>query len=167
MRILHPALAVLVLCSTTTLAEPATDATIKELLTIAKAQKLLDDINKQVESQMNAAALKQLDGRAPTPHQQQVISKMTLRMAALLKEELAWEKMEPMYARLYKQSFTEEELAGMLAFYKTPPGQAVLNKLPVLMQTLMQDIQGMIARMTPRMGEIQRDFIAEIGTPQK
>lgn len=167
MRILHAALAVFVLCSTTTLAEPATDATIKELLTISKAQKLVDDINKQMESQMNATVLKQLGGRLPTPSQQQVIAKMTQRMAALLKEELAWEKMEPMYTRLYKQSFTEEELAGMLAFYKTPAGQAILHKLPMLMQTLMQDIQDMIVGMTPRIGEIQRDFIAEIGALQK
>jgi hypothetical protein len=92
---------------------------------------------------------------------------MKNNMVALLQGDLAWEKLEPMYLRLYTESFTEEEVGGMLAFYKTPAGQAVINKMPVLMQKTMLEVQKMSSGLAPRMQEIQKDFAAEMKSAEK
>jgi hypothetical protein len=83
-------------------------------------------------------------------------------MVTIMQGEIAWEKLEPMYLRLYKDSFSEEEIAGMLAFYKTPAGQAVIYKMPVLMQQTMLEVQKMTSGMTPKMEKVQEQFAAEM-----
>ena len=84
------------------------------------------------------------------------------RMVALVQGEFAWEKLEPMYLRIYKESFTEEEVAGMLSFYKTPAGQAVIYKMPALMQKSMLEVQKMMFGFAPQIQKIQQDFVAEM-----
>jgi len=83
------------------------------------------------------------------------------KMKTLVLSRLAWNKLEPMYVSIYKESFTEEEVAGIVAFYKTPAGQAVINKLPTLLQKTMAEVQKIIADLTPQLQQIQQDSIAE------
>lgn len=40
-------------------------------------------------------------------------------------------------AEVYAKVFTVQELRDTLAFYRTPSGQAALNKMPIVMQQLM------------------------------
>jgi hypothetical protein len=49
-------------------------------------------------------------------------------------EQLAWDVLEPEYTQLYLDVFTEKELRDMITFYESPLGQAMLAKMPVLMQ---------------------------------
>ena len=53
-------------------------------------------------------------------------------------------KMVDQMATLYAKNFSEAELRSIIAFYKSPTGQALLQKMPALMQQLspliMQDV---------------------------
>ena len=77
------------------------------------------------------------------------------------------EKLEPRYLRLYKEAFSEEEIAGMLSFYKTPAGRAVIDKMPVLMQQTMLEVQKLISGTIPQMQKIQEEFAAEMSAAGK
>lgn len=167
MNVFKYALIAFLFNSSSALAAPASADSIRELLTVTQAQKLLDGMRGQVDSLMNNAIQQSLKGKTPTPSQQQAIAKMKSRMINLVTGELAWEKLEPMYLRLYKESFTEEEVAGMLSFYKTPAGQAVINKMPLLMHKTMLEIQKTTSDLTPQMQKIQQDFFAEISAANK
>lgn len=116
----------------------------------------------QYSSVMDNSLQQALKGKTPTVKQQQAIVNMKNRMVAFMQGELAWEKLEPLYLRLYKESFTEQEVTGMLSFYKTPAGQAVINKMPLLMQRTMVEVQKMLSGAAPQMQKIQDDFIAEL-----
>lgn len=52
-------------------------------------------------------------------------------------------------AKAYAQNLSEKELRDMLAFYKTDSGQAVIRKLPVIMQQAMAEEMPLIVAMTP------------------
>ena len=117
--------------------------------------------------QMTNAAQQALNGQTSSPRQQQAITNMKNRMVALMQDELAWKKLEPMFLRLYKESFTEEEVAGMLSFYQTPAGQAIIYKMPMLMQRTMLEIQKMSSGLAPQMQKIQQDFVAEMTAASK
>jgi len=149
------------------MAEPASESSIKQLLAVTQAKKLLDGMQAQLDSLMDNVIQQALKGKSPTAKQQEAITHMKNNMVALLQGDLAWEKLEPMYLRLYTESFTEEEVGGMLAFYKTPAGQAVINKMPVLMQKTMLEVQKMSSGLAPRMQEIQKDFAAEMKSAEK
>lgn len=148
-------------------AAPATESTIKQLLVVSQAQKLGDGVQQQFEAQINNLVQDQLKGYVPTARQQAAIETMKKRFAAVMRDELGWEKMEPLYIRLYKASFTEEELVGMLRFYQTPAGQALIKKMPVLMQNMMLELQtNFFPTMMPKLELIQKQFMDEIKRTQ-
>jgi len=156
------ALLILWCCSLTAMAEPASDGSIRELIEVTKAQQLLDGMRAQFDALMGRAMQQELQGRSPTPKQAQAIAKMKDRLVAVMQAELTWAKLEPIYMRLYKESFSEEEVAGMLSFYRTPAGQAVINKTPALMQKTMVEMQAMMSAMTPKMQRILEEFVADM-----
>jgi hypothetical protein len=163
MNTLGNALIVLLLSSAQALAAaPASENSIKQLLTVTQAQKLIDGMRNQVDAMINASVKQALNGKTPNPSEQKAINNMRTKMVAVVQGELAWEKLEPLYLRLYKESFTEEEVAGMLVFYKTPAGQAVIHKMPVLMQKTMLEVQTMLRGVMPKLQQIQQDFVGEL-----
>lgn len=167
MNVFRNTLMALLCASTTAMAAPASEGSVRQLLAVTQAQKLLDGMRAQVDALMNNAVQQELKGKAPSASQQQAITHMKNKTIALLQGELTWEKLEPMYLRLYKESFTEEEVAGMVAFYKTPAGQAVTNKMPALVQKTMLEVQKMSSGLVPKMQKIQQDFLAEMKAPKK
>ena len=162
MKLIKLVLACAAFVSLPALAEPATEATIKEVLVASHAQKLIEGMTLQFDGMMATATQQALQGRTPTAKQQQAITNMQGKMSALMKESLTWAKFEPMYIRLYQQTFTEEEVAGILAFYKTPAGQALIEKLPLLTQNLMKEMPIMLADISPRLRQIQAEFAVEM-----
>jgi uncharacterized protein len=46
-----------------------------------------------------------------------------------------------MTIRIYSEALTQQELDGMLAYYKTPAGEAVIKKLPRLSQEMSREMQ--------------------------
>lgn len=167
MNVFRNVLIAFLFCSTAAMAAPASEGSIKQLLAVTQAQKLVDGMQGQFDSLMNNSIQQALKGKIPTAKQQRAIDNMKNRMVSLMQGELAWEKLEPQYIRLYQESFTEEEVAGMLSFYRTPAGQAVIDKMPMLMQRTMVDVQKMIVGITPQMKKIQEDFVAEMSAASK
>lgn len=167
MSILRSVLMVLLFSSTTVIAAPASDNSLKQLLAVTHTQNLIEGMRSQIDAQLNNIAQQALKGKPPSPSQQQALTNMQNRVTALIHGMLAWEKLEPMYLRLYKESFTEEEVVGMLSFYQTPAGQAVINKMPVLAQKTMLEIQSISSGLAPQMKKIQQDFISELTAASK
>lgn len=143
-------------------AEPASEASIRALLAVTQARQLVDSMNGQLEESMNTGIRMALGERKPTPKQQQAIDNMKKKMLVVMRDELAWERMEPLYIRIYRDSLSEEEVAGMLDFYRTPAGQALIRKMPLMMQKIMPEIQGLMGSAMPKMQQVQREFMAEM-----
>jgi uncharacterized protein len=101
-------------------------------------------------------------GQKISPKVQKDIDRGRSETMAAMKEVLSWEKLEPMYTRIYQKSFTQGEVDGMIGFYKTPTGQAVLNKMPLVLQTTMTEMQGMMQPMIQRVQQMQQQVIAEM-----
>ena len=167
MRVLARAFLVLLLSSTAAIAAPASEDSIKQLLEVTQVRKLLDDIRAQTYALMNEIARQAMQGRTPNARQQEAIARMKQKMIDVMQGQLAWEKMEPVYLRLYEETFSEEEVASMLAFYRTPAGKALVVKMPALVQKTMHEVQAMIAAMTPKMQQIEREFVDELKAGSK
>ena len=109
------------------------DAAIDELLEVMRLREqtssMLDAMNQEFA---------QKSGTAENAAVQQRMQAMQQQMGQILREEMAWEKVRPVYRQVYKESLTAEEVAGMLAFYRTPVGQSVLQKQPQITERAMQ-----------------------------
>ena len=146
---------------------PASDASLKELMELSGMRELLHVAPDQLAASMDAFAQKDLQGKAPNPSQQQAIDNMKKRFSALFATDLSYEKMEALFLPVYRETFSDEEVAGMIAFYKTPAGQAVTQKMPTLMQKTMQMQQQLMNSLMPKVEEIAQEFAKEMQAASK
>jgi hypothetical protein len=163
MRIYICLLMVLLSATSSSLADEQkpTEASIKELMTLANSRNLVNGVVAQVDAMVRRNTQQALKEQA-TPAQQQAIESMMKRIDVLLREEFAWEKLEPLYIRIYQDSLTQEEVDGITAFYKTPAGQAMIRKMPVIMQNSMREIQGRMQPVMEKVVKIQQETIEEL-----
>ena len=141
---------------------PPSDASVKQLLEVTQAHKLLDSTMAQMNGFMTQMMQQATQGEKITPQIQKDIEKRQSQMTADLKGVLDWNKLEPMYARIYQKSFTQQEVDGIIGFYKTTAGQAVINKMPVVLQNTLSEMQQMMDPMIQRMRQDQQAVVAEI-----
>jgi hypothetical protein len=134
------------------------DESIRELLAVAEAPALIDGMLAQVEGSIQNGIKQALGDRPVTPAKQAAIDKYTAKGAAIIREEMTWAKLEPIYLRIYKEALTQSEVDGMIAFYKTPAGRAVVKKLPTLMQQIMTELPAMIGPMMQKIQAAAQEF---------
>ncbi len=142
--------------------KPASDASIREMLQLTEARKLIDGVFPQLEGMVNASMRDALKGRTPSAEERQAMANMTAKMMKMMQDELSWDKLEPLYLRIYQKSFTQDELDGMIAFYRTPAGIALVKKLPVVMQETMGAMQAMMKPMMEKIQGMINETMAEL-----
>jgi hypothetical protein len=141
---------------------PPSDASIQELFTVMQTHKLLDGMMGQMDGLLRKSVQQSLAGRPVDAGEQKILDEQIGKMNQLLQRALAWQTMEPTYAAIYKKSLSQKEVDDMVAFYKSPSGQAVVTKMPVLMQQAMQMTQEKISVMTPDIQRIGQETTARL-----
>ncbi len=141
---------------------PADEAIIRELLAVTESEKMLDGVYAQMDAMMVQAMQDALGGKAVTAEQQALLDEMRERMVAIMRESVGWEVLEPMTIDIYRKSFTQQEAQGMLDFYRSDAGRAVIAKMPLVMQHTMTAMQEQLKIMFPRIQEVQKDIIARL-----
>jgi hypothetical protein len=139
-----------------------TDASLHELLEVMDAKRLVAEIRRQVDGMMAGMLQKQLQGQSMSPQQSQKLDALRAKVAALLNQELDWSVLEPMYIKIYGDSFSQSEIDGMTAFYRSPAGHAVVQKLPLVMQSAMTAMQQRMAALIPKIQQMAQVTAADI-----
>ncbi len=143
-------------------AQLSSESSVRELLEVTKSRQLLDGMWEQMDAFLQEAMRQALAGKTPTPEQQAAFDEMRTRLVALLQTEMRWELLEPRFLELYQQTFTEEEVTGMLEFYRSPAGQAVIDKMPQVMQRSLGMMHDITQSMMPRLRQIQAETIEKL-----
>lgn len=143
------------------------EASIRELLTITDARKIVDSMMGQIDLLMRNTMREALQGQQISPEEQKIIEKSMAEMQTSVREVLTWSKLEPAYIRIYQRSLTQEEVDGIVAFYKTPVGEAMINKMPVIIRNSMEEVQTMMAPMMQNMQKSQQRLMAQLKAEQK
>lgn len=69
------------------------------------------------------------------------------------REFFSWEQVRELYADIYMEVFTEEEMRELIRFYRSPLGQKVLAKTPDLMQISLEKTEALLYREIPKLQE--------------
>ena len=145
----------LLLATAAAWAAPTNDEQVDRLLQVMRAEQTLAAVVPQVEAAQKQMVDQVLAGQEVTPEQRQRIDALVKKSNARMADMLSWKKMQPLYRDIYRQTFSAEDMDAMIAFYGSPAGQAVLDKMPALMQHTMVAMQKMIA---PMLQDMQRDL---------
>ncbi len=158
---MHKPLVVLVLSVTSFFAaatEPS-DASIERLLSLMKAESLTDSIYVNLEDDMRQRILQATAGKQLNDGQRRVLEGAPRRFAQAMREKFNWSTLKPMYIKIYKESFDQEDIDGLNVFYSSKVGQAYISKMPGAMQRSMAMVQD---RLTPLMGKMAEAMKAAV-----
>ena len=124
------------------------EAKIERLLELTNGQATTNHVFEQIKAAMAPAI-----PASGTPEQRAKAQEVQSKILDLMKSQMSWEKMRPDYVKAYSETFSEEEIDGILAFYESPAGRAMQTKMPILISKVMALAQDQLRELMP---EIQR-----------
>ena len=142
-------------------AKPSQES-IRQLFEVMHSSKLLDAYMTQIDSTVRASMQQALAGQQLNPKQQKILDDMGRQIGSLVKAELNWPAIEPLMIDVYRNTFSQHEVDGMLTFYRSEAGQAVIAKLPTAMQQSMTGIQSHAQALTPKIVQLEKDTAAQL-----
>jgi hypothetical protein len=152
-------------------AAPPTDSSVDEMLKCLQVDKLLTQALTQMTDGMNKAMNQRLQstigGRELTPAQKAAIDRFRAKFAKTVQDDLSVTSVRAIYLQCYKETFSQDEVDGIIAFYKSPPGQAVSEKYPQVMQKAQSLMQAKIAPMSTQVQTAMDEMIKELENTQK
>jgi hypothetical protein len=120
---------------------------------IAKAQ-IKDSFDAGIKAGLGEARL--------NADQQAILDDYKGKIVALLQDSFDWAKFEPAAIDAYSRTFSQKEIDGMLAFYRSETGRAVLEKIPALTQAMMQNVQNQMRAMLPQVAQLREEMLTRI-----
>ena len=138
------------------------NAKVEELFRLMKVDDLLKQTMKTVMEQMKSGMLQQFLGIKLPPDLEKEVAAFQDRIGAMTTDAMSWDKLEPEYAKLYVEAYSEEELDGIIAFYKTPAGQALVAKSPSLIAKSSGIAQQKLMAVAPQVQKELADFMEKI-----
>ena len=136
-------------------------ASVDELLRVTKADQMADAVMAPMEQMMRQSVAANLQGKKVSAQERESIEKFIPKALEIARNELAFASLRPMYTQIYQESFTQEEIDGLIAFYKSPAGLAFTNKMPLVMQKTMLIMQTKMQPMMQRMQAAMKQALEE------
>jgi uncharacterized protein len=121
---------------------------IERILAATNADATMTQVFNQIKT-MTASAVP----AGTTPEQQVKSQEAQNKILDLVKSRMNWDKMRPQYMKIYDETFSDQEISGIFAFYQSPAGHAMVEKMPTLISKAMAVVQSQMADLMP---EIQR-----------
>lgn len=151
-------LAILSTACAQTPAPASKQAKVEELIRITKLDQLMGQMSQQMTARMRQTAAQQSARHAFTPAQQKVVDDYIAQIQKITQSAVSWEKVKPTVIQVYTETYTDQELDGILAFYHSPAGQALVAKSPQLMTRTMELVQSQMSQVQPQIQQANEEF---------
>ncbi len=142
-------------------AAPPTKESIEALLEVTKASRTFDGVMDTMTRTTQQQLATAFAGRPLAPEQQQAMRDLQTKISNVVREAMSFERLEPLYVDVYRQTFTQDEIDGMIAFYRTPVGQSSIDKMPQVMQRMQVAMQPLMTETMQRVLAITKQAMSE------
>jgi hypothetical protein len=132
-------------------------AKAEEMMTLLHAERLVEQISANLKKQVSDAANKVI-GPSPTPEQSAQAVDVENKAFKMIDDQIGWKAMEPGFADVYAKNFTDAELDDIIAFYKSPAGEALLVKMPQVNTQVGEFGSSKMATLEPQLKQLFQDF---------
>ena len=108
------------LLGTSAFAAPPSTESLNQLLVATRMERSVGVAQQSLEQAVRNSINQGLQGKALTPQGQKVVDKFNSEAGAIIRKEINWADLKGAYMKLYAETFTQEEVDGLLAFYRSP-----------------------------------------------
>ena len=112
----------------------------------------------QMVKQQTTSMTSQMMGANLSAEQKASVSEFQQKVFDFVESQVGWKAMQKEYVELYASTFSEDELDAMIAFYKSPAGQAMIAKMPDLLQKSITMVQQKMATLQPQIQQMVQDY---------
>ncbi len=155
-------------CALMTQAAQLSDSSVNELIRAMQLETLLNQALKQMDEGMSKGMeqglQKSIQGKELNSTQKTAVEKFRTKFEQTVKEELSFAKVKDIYVQSYKETFTQQEVDGITAFYRSPAGKAFTEKYPAAMQKANSLMQSRISPLTVKLQGMLEDFVRQLAT---
>jgi hypothetical protein len=144
---------------TTAFAAPPSRESVETLLTLSKADQVLDVIYGNMEQSMRQGMQAAAGNKPLTPEQQRVLQALPAKMTQFMRQEMSWPALKPLLVKVYVETFDQEEIDGLAEFFRSPIGQRFIDKQAVVAQRSSLAAQQLLASVLPK---LQSEVAAEL-----
>lgn len=157
------ALAAALALSASTLVAHADDATkrakVEQMMVLTKTDTISQNMLASVPVRVKALAARQpAVAGATTPEQKKLADDYLNQMGTIAQSGATWASLKPKVVEIYMTTFTEADLDGILAFFKTPAGQDYVSKSPELSGKTVDVLQTAISTLQPQFEAATKAF---------
>ncbi|MGO4516401.1 DUF2059 domain-containing protein [Terriglobus sp. 2YAB30_2] len=138
--------------------EASKRAKIEQMLTVLKMEDNFNLLMKQVEQQGRQMGMSMTNPSQLTDADKKILDNFMTKLMAAMQETMGWQKLKSEFIDLYAKAYTEEEVDGILTFYKSPVGQSMLTKTPQLVQQSMAISQAHMKEIQPKLEQLTEDL---------
>jgi hypothetical protein len=142
--------------------EASKRAKVEELISVMHMDRMMNQMLEAMKGQTEQMMQQSPGADSMTPEQKKIETDYQAKALQIVIDSMGWKAMEPQFVTLYAQNFTEDEIDGMVTFYKSPTGQAVLNKMPQLMTSTMQLTQSLMVDVQPKLNALREDMVKQM-----
>jgi len=118
-----------------------------------------------MEQQVQATAKNASGAEAMTPEKQKIQQEYIDNSMKVVDQQFGWPVLEPAFTKLYMDTYSESDVDGILAFYKSPAGQSMLAKAPALSSGVMEIVHGRMGDFQPKMQSLQELYVKAMAPP--
>ena len=118
-------------------------------------QNTIQQIRPQLDQQAYLTIQAVVGHEKLSPQEQIVANELSDKLYQQSLKSIAWEQMQPIYQKIYKDVYSAEEVQAQINFYSSPMGQSILAIAPLATQESMKIIN---SRLTKKMQATDADF---------
>ena len=154
-------LACAVICCSASLSFAAqpTPQDIEKLMNVMNLDQLIQSTLKQIRPQLDLQAYTIIQTIVKhenlTPQEQIIANQLADKLYSQSQKTLAWDKLQPVYSKIYSDVFTAEEVKAQIDFYSSPAGHSTLQKSPLVAEKSMKIMNHQLAEI---MQTTEQDF---------
>ena len=145
--------------------EASKAAKVKELFALTHVDHSLDRMRSAMEQQVQATAKNASGAEAMTPEKQKIQQEYIDNSMKVVDQQFGWPVLEPAFTKLYMDTYSESDVDGILAFYKSAAGQDMLAKAPALSAGVMEIVHGRMGDFQPKMQSLQELYVKAMAPP--
>ena len=135
---------------------------IEELFQLLQINRSIDQISAQQVVQAKQIMKTMIPAGSMTPDQQKDMDDFLAKILTITHEAVNWPKLEPQFVDLYAATYSEEEIDGILAFYRSPTGQVMIAKQPDLLAKSQTISQTQLLAIQPKLMQAVQQFAQEM-----
>ena len=138
--------------------EASPKAYAEEILAMTNVQTIMDSMTTNLRRTFDMG-VERLNVPAD---KQKIVKEYSDRLDQLLAQNLKWQEIKTELVNSYTQVFTEQELAEMANFYKSPLGQKMIDAMPKLMQQAAVMGQQQVRQTLPEIQSLTQEMLGKL-----